>query len=423
MRVRDFAPIQRILESSSKSWSLDEMKRMLDLGLVSVLDIDDDGRTALHYAVIQQEWPIARLLISYGADVNHENKDSLSPFIDAWTKRFRFQDLPRDILKDWDKLFLQDRSQMDVFGFSDLHKSYLGLSGLTFGEVLALTDRSCIDNGDSLGRTVLYWAADRGDSHTVAKLLAMGADPNKQNKIGYTPLHCAVRIDTATSEILLNAKADPKIVDLAGYTPLHGIRENNACFIKRIVELGADINRINEQDATALHYACAEQRVKVVQELLACGADINILDKYGRNEVFTAIYLNCHQILSILISNPSVQLSVTDSCGWDIPMFAAAYGDIQTLEILRDEWPAGIDFGRRGEGNKPLELAQYRRDENEDWSHNFSMPPDPDPLAWFDAFEDMVNVLVKGLASKHEPKDPAYQDEVWEDAREHFDDL
>ena len=156
MRVRDFAPIQRILESSSKSWSLDKMKRMLDIGLVSVLDVDNYGRTALHYAVLQREWPMARLFISYDADVNYENNESLSPFTDAWTLRFRSEDLPGDVLEDWDKLFLQDRSQMDDFRFSNLHKAYLGLSGLTFGQVLALTDRLCIDDKDSLGRTALY---------------------------------------------------------------------------------------------------------------------------------------------------------------------------------------------------------------------------------------------------------------------------
>lgn len=119
---------------------------------------------------------------------------------------------------------------------------------------------------------MLYWAADQGDLY-------------KQNNPDFTPLHCAVRVNTTTSEILLNAKADPKIVDLAGYTTSHGIGQNNACSIKRIVELGVDINRINEHDATALHYACSNKRFEVVQERLAYGADINVPDKHGGNEV------------------------------------------------------------------------------------------------------------------------------------------
>ena len=408
--MRDFGSILRIMENSSKSWSLNEMKRMLDIGLVSVFDVDNEGRNGLHHALLWQHWPIVRLFISYGADVNNENNNSISPFIDAWTRRFRCEEIPGDILEDWDKLFLQDRSQMDVFGFSNLHKAYLGLSGLTFGQVLADTDRSCVDNIDSLGRTVLYWAANRGDSHTVVQLLAMGADPNKQNKLGHTPLHIAVYVDVKTSEILLDAKADPKIQDILGQSALHCIGQNSKSLIKRIVELGADIDKVNKYNVTALHYACLEERLDVMRELLACGADINVCDYQGHNPVFTVVWLNCHQILSTLLSTPSVELGVIDSSGYDIFMFAAAYGDIQTLKILSDEWPAWIDLeGRNVE--EALRLAQCRRDENADWRQKFSMPPDNDPVAWFNAFEEMVKTLVKRQVITHEPEHSAHRDE------------
>ena len=299
---------------------------------------------------------------------------------------------------------------------------YFGLDGLTFRQVLALIDRSQIDASDSLGKTVLSWAANRGDSQTVAELLAIGADPNKQDKHGWTPLYFAVRKNEITSEVLLNAKADSRITSSHGATPLHGLGRNNACLIRGFVELGVDINRKNVFSSTALYHASSKNFVHVVQEPLANGADINAATENRCDVIFHAVYCNHHQTLSTLISNKFFDSSVMGSFGWDVPMYATAFGDVHTLNILRDKWPAGIDLGRSVQVYNAYDIAQHRRYKHEKWSHIYSMPPDPDPIAWLDAFEDMVCTSEERQARKYESEDLACENETWKDAREQFED-
>ena len=58
-------------------------------------------------------------------------------------------------------------------------------------------------------------------------LLAVGADVNAKNTVGWTPLHLAARIGhTEAARLLLAAGADVNAKDKDGHTPLHGAAEN-----------------------------------------------------------------------------------------------------------------------------------------------------------------------------------------------------
>ena len=50
---------------------------------------------------------------------------------------------------------LGSSSQLDVFGFSDLHNAYLDISGLDFDLAVPSTPRQSIDDPDARRRTVL----------------------------------------------------------------------------------------------------------------------------------------------------------------------------------------------------------------------------------------------------------------------------
>ena len=62
-------------------------------------------------------------------------------------------------------------------------------------------------------------------------------------------------------------------------TPLHGAAAGgHAGVIRLLLESGADVNRTNVQEWTALHKACLEDRVQAVSALLDGGADAQALD-------------------------------------------------------------------------------------------------------------------------------------------------
>ena len=415
MRRTDFGIINALFEGC-QSFALKEIKRMLDCGEASVLDIDKYGYTILQKAAIKRKWKLAHMLISYGADINYVNQEEKcpsSPFIDAWSTRWEEPLRQDDILENWDDLFYQDIAQFDSFGFSSLHKAYLRLSGLTFNQVLASIKRSDIDESDYQGRTVLSWAAARGDYQTVGKLLACGAHPEKNCLGGQSPLHFALGADVSTAEMLLDAKADVNTTDERGAIPMHYVTSRTSSLIKRMVDLGADIEKREAYGQTPLSAACLYGQAYTAKELLECGADINVREAKGLTPIVQAVIFNHHRTILILLSNPALRFEADDGNKSNFFAYVAVHGDVQTLGIFKNRWPRGTGFEETFDVRKALECARIRRDFNASWSKGIMLYRDEDPTAWHEAFTEMINKI-----SQRSKQASDSEDEIWEDARE-----
>ena len=397
MRRRDFDRIIRLLKGC-KSYALKEMKGMLDCGEASVLDINQHGDTILHLAVFRRMWKLARLLVSYGANihyVNQEKKSLRSPFIEAWSSRWGCGQWRQQLSKDWDDIVFQDSTQFDVFGFSSLHKAYLGLSGLSFDQVLTSTKRSDIDVIDSQGRTVLSWAAARADSQTVGKLLACGACSDSKCVRSRAPLNFAIKsAEVSAAELLLDAKADVNTMDEWGSIPMHYVSWRTSSLVKRMVDLGADIEKRDIYGRTPLLYASRYGQFEAVKELLACGADINAYDLDGSTPIRHAVVFNYHQLISILLSNPFLRFEADDGSKSKFFSDIVLYSTVPTLVVLGNEWPRGPGLTEKFDVCRALEWARWRRHFNAAWSQKWVFPPDEDPTAWYEVFEDMMNTIM-----------------------------
>ena len=420
MRKRDFG-IFKVLFLAPESYASTELKRMLDCGEASVLDIDKNGVAMIQHVTSRNRWDLAHMLISYGADINYVSQAGEYPtsaFMNAWSMRWERQLIQNDIPENWDDLFFRDITQFDAFGFSSLHKAYLGLSGLTFNQILASTRRSDIDKSDHQGRTVLIWAAARGDAQTVGKLLTCGAHPEKKSKGGFSPLHLAVFADISTAEMLLDARTDVNIANDFGAIPMHYVTSRTRSLIKRMVGLGADIEKRDSSGDTPLLYACRRGVAHAVKELLACGADINVRDIYGHTPILKAFTYRHHHVISVLLSNPSLQTEANDRYKTEFFSFVALHSDVQILLTLRDQWPITTNFEERFDMRDALKRAQYRLDFNAYWSKQWVHPMDEDPIAWYEAFTGMINTIIERSKQASPP-----EVEIWEDAREQPEDM
>ena len=114
-----------------------------------------------------------------------------------------------------------DQSRLSLFEFSELHRAYLGVSGVNFSTALEAIDRNLIDSVDGLSMTTLSWAALKGDENALSCLLACGADPNRPDAHGRTPLHFAVYSGSSGCvEQLVAAKGRVDAKNVYGKTPL-----------------------------------------------------------------------------------------------------------------------------------------------------------------------------------------------------------
>ncbi len=123
------------------------------------------------------------------------------------------------------------------------------------------------------GTTTFALAADRADVPLMNLLLELGADPLMPNAEGSTPLMAAAGLGTGAPE------------------EEAGTEEEAYQAVELLLELGADINAVDDKGDTAMHGAAYGSFPSVVQLLSDNGADIevwNIPNNLGRTPLYIA---------------------------------------------------------------------------------------------------------------------------------------
>jgi len=143
-------------------------------------------------------------------------------------------------------------------------------------------------------KETLNWENDEGDNclHVactfncdmfIKTFLNCGADPNKQNRKGKTPLHIAVEENFQNSI--------KKLLDKNSYVDNYSEPLN--------------IDLANYDGYTALHIAIKKQNLDIVKLLIDGKASTKICcSKNGNNALHLAVELNCHEIVKYLLTTP-----------------------------------------------------------------------------------------------------------------------
>jgi len=132
------------------------------------------------------------------------------------------------------------------------------------------------------GTTPLQWAVYRVDRELVDRLLKKGAKANVTNSYGASPLHEAVRVaDVALVGLLLEAGADANAANGDGQTALMlAARTGNVAVAGALVKAGADVNRREAfKEQSAVMWAAGENHPEMVAFLVSKGADLSIRAK------------------------------------------------------------------------------------------------------------------------------------------------
>ncbi|WP_371253976.1 ankyrin repeat domain-containing protein [Orientia tsutsugamushi] len=134
-------------------------------------------------------------------------------------------------------------------------------------------------NGSALHEAVTHLNRD-----IAILLLKKGADVNIKNQYGSTPLHLAIKIFAPNSfEIYLPDDGSAPVIDYY---------ECNTQQLQLLLDNGANVNLMDNDGYTALHYASACGNTYVVRCLLDNNADINIT---GKNTVVHSAAKNGHK--------------------------------------------------------------------------------------------------------------------------------
>uniref|UniRef100_A0A8C1IPX0 E3 ubiquitin-protein ligase HACE1 n=1 Tax=Cyprinus carpio TaxID=7962 RepID=A0A8C1IPX0_CYPCA len=143
---------------------------------------------------------------------------------------------------------------------------WLGSVSVLFESVSELLLNSKFDVNYAFGRvkrSLLHIAANCGSVECLVLLLKRGANPNYQDISGCTPLHLAARNgQKKCMGRLLEYNADVNICNNEGLTAT----------VQCLLDSGADINRPNVSGATPLYFACSHGQRDTAQILLLRGA-------------------------------------------------------------------------------------------------------------------------------------------------------
>jgi quinoprotein dehydrogenase-associated probable ABC transporter substrate-binding protein len=116
------------------------------------------------------------------------------------------------------------------------------------------------------------------DPERVKFLVSKGADVNKADAQGWTPLTSAARQrHDKMIDLLISLGADPNKVDGNGMTPLvSAVMRDHVPSIKALLNAGANIEELGPQGYRPLSLAVAESKYEAAKTLMEAGADVNV---------------------------------------------------------------------------------------------------------------------------------------------------
>ena len=137
----------------------------------------------------------------------------------------------------------------------------------------------------------LWKAAKNGQYDILQKLLQAGANPNKIELHGgeFPLLLAAMKGQKNIVQLLLQRGAKPNVGNQYGNTPLHwAARLDRKAVVKQLIDGGADPNIGNIWGQTPLYKAVQHGKKDVVKLLVDIGADKSIADEDGKSPLTLA---------------------------------------------------------------------------------------------------------------------------------------
>ncbi|KAK2090291.1 Serine/threonine-protein phosphatase 6 regulatory ankyrin repeat subunit A [Saguinus oedipus] len=262
------------------------------------------GNTPLHVACYNGQDVVVNELIDCGAIVNQKNEKGFTPLHFAAASTHGALCL-----------------ELLVGNGADVNMKF---AAKIMGAIKSCIAGAVIDCEDKNGNTPLHIAARYGHELLINTLITSGADTAKN-------LECL--------NLLLNTGADFNKKDKFGRSPLHYAAANcNYQCLFALVGSGASVNDLDERGCTPLHYAATSDTDGNV-------GDVVILETFNKE---------CLEYLLRNDANPGIR----DKQGYNAVHYSAAYGHRLCLQLLMET--SGTDMLSDSDNRatiSPLHLA------------------------------------------------------------------
>ena len=131
------------------------------------------------------------------------------------------------------------------------------------------------------GRTALHVAASEGRLALVRYLLNLGAQINVSDRWGGSPLDDAMRHRHDAVQSLLRSSGGRLGVSGHGEALILAASRGDSATVEALLSDGADPTAADYDQRTALHLTCSEGHERVATLLIAAGARLDAIDRWG----------------------------------------------------------------------------------------------------------------------------------------------
>ena len=219
---------------------------------------------------------------------------------------------------------------------------------------------------DDASRGPLLIAADYGQTDAVWNLVQAGADVNAATEDGWTPLHYAARAGDAEMLKTLLEKDALRPNTLAGdYTTpllLSIDREKEDACLALLADPRVRVDTVTANSkSTPLHYAVKTGSASILRGLLAREeVNVNARDSVGRTPLHAAAQAGEADAVRILLEDGRIQANTKNDKG-NTPLIAAAMkGNLRIVEELFVAPDIGLNLTGGANGRTALHHAAHK---------------------------------------------------------------
>ena len=325
----------------------------------------EDGWTALMSACLNDNAEVVDVLLKGGADPNIQDKDGWTALMSAC--RNDHSKVVEVLLKGGANPNIQEKDGGTAL-MSSCRNGHFNVV-----EVLLKGDADP-DIQEKDGWTALMAACQKGHLKVVEVLLKAGANPNIQDEDGFTALMSASRSGhLEVVKVLLKGNANPNIHGDGWTALMSASKSGHSQIVEILLKGGADPNIHNEEGWAALMSACLNGHSEVAEILLKGGADPNIGKDDGWTALMTASENGHSQVVEVLLEG-GADPNIGDDEGFTALMSACRHGYLQVVDVLLkrnadpnidgDGWTALMSACRKGHSKVVEMLLQRNADPN-----------------------------------------------------------
>lgn len=276
---------------------------LLSLEGNEVSKITHDGRNYLMWAAYKHNYPVVKLLLEKGSDINiYDDKGQNTQTFAAMGGNLNI-----DIytLLEENGLPIKTPSRKGETAMHLLSQHIEDIEQLNF----FLEHGLSLKQTDKAGNNLFHFASAQGNIKVLNQLIEKDFDPKAKNKNGENALFFAARGKRShVNEFQLfrflhtqGLKLD--LINNSGSTVLHYLArsQKDETVFKYFMEFGADVNKVNVEGNTALMIAMARNNTPAIEILFEVTEKKNIINKDGYSILTYALRTKNEKIISKLM--------------------------------------------------------------------------------------------------------------------------